>query len=130
MKQDETNTNQAEELDTTSETTSIDEDNSQVAQSKPSALDDIIAHMNLSSGVAATAKAILEPMENGETPSKSVVELIVKALNHDEDVKNADAAGYLRGRNEIIEAATKTSENQEPQPVTFPVYRKRSFWDR
>ncbi|MBQ2163965.1 MAG: hypothetical protein II445_05595 [Muribaculaceae bacterium] len=130
MKQDLNNPQpQASESDTLPVTTGNEQHEPQ-AEAMQSSLDDIIGDMNISGSVAATAKAILEPLEKGTAPSKSIVELIVKALNHDEDVKNADAAGYLRGRNETIEAATRAIEEQEPQPITFPVYRKRSFWDK
>lgn len=130
MKQDLNNPQpQASESDTSPVTTGNEQREPQ-AEAMQSSLDDIIGDMNISGSVAATAKAILEPLEKGTAPSKSIVELIVKALNHDEDVKNADAAGYLRGRNETIEAATRAIEEQEPQPITFPVYRKRSFWDK
>lgn len=129
MKQDENNTQLTADAGSVPSATCSDECETHV-EPQPSTLDDIIDSMNLSSGMAATTKAILEPLKNGESPSKSVVELIVKALTHDEDVKNADAAGYLRGRNETIEAATKACDDKEPQPVNFPVYRKRSFWDK
>lgn len=130
MKQDLNNPQpQASESDTSPVTTDNEQHEPQ-AEAMQSSLDDIIGDMNISGSVAATAKAILEPLEKGTAPSKSIVELIVKALNHDEDVKNADAAGYLRGRNETIEAATRAIEEQEAQPITFPVYRKRSFWDK
>lgn len=130
MKQDLNNPQpQASESDTSPVTTGNEQREPQ-AEAMQSSLDDIIGDMNISGSVAATAKAILEPLEKGTAPSKSIVELIVKALNHDEDVKNADAAGYLRGRNETIEAATRAIEEQEAQPITFPVYRKRSFWDK
>lgn len=130
MKQDLNNPQpQASESDASPATTGNEQREPQ-AEATQSSLDDIIGDMNISGSVAATAKAILEPLEKGTAPSKSIVELIVKALNHDEDVKNADAAGYLRGRNETIEAATRAIEEQEPQPITFPVYRKRSFWDK
>ena len=130
MKQDLNNPQpQASESDTSPVITGNEQHEPQ-AEAMQSSLDDIIGDMNISGSVAATAKAILEPLEKGTAPSKSIVELIVKALNHDEDVKNADAAGYLRGRNETIEAATRAIEEQEAQPITFPVYRKRSFWDK
>ena len=83
----------------------------------------------MSQSIANSAKAIIDSIEPGKTPSESFVKLIVGALNHDEDLKNAEAAGYLKGRNEVIEAANKLAEEQTPKPVNFPVYRRRSFWD-
>ena len=120
MKQDLNNPQpQASESDTSPVTTGNEQREPQ-AEATQSSLDDIIGDMNISGSVAATAKAILEPLEKGTAPSKSIVELIVKALNHDEDVKNADAAGYLRGRNETIDAATRAIAEKEPQPTTYP----------
>ena len=108
------------------------------AQSAPAAgekkndvprISDIIDSMNLSDSIATSAKAILEPLEKGAAPGENMVKLIVNALNHDEDVKNAETAGYLRGRNEVIDEASKACDEREPQPVNFPIYSKRSFWD-
>ena len=108
------------------------------AQSAPAAgekknevprISDIIDSMNLSDSIATSAKAILEPLEKGAAPGENMVKLIVNALNHDEDVKNAEMAGYLRGRNEVIDEASKACDEREPQPVNFPIYSKRSFWD-
>lgn len=92
-------------------------------------ISDIIDSMNLSDSIATSAKAILEPLEKGAAPGENMVKLVVNALNHDEDVKNAETAGYLRGRNEVIDEASKACDEREPQPVNFPIYRKRSFWD-
>lgn len=91
---------------------------------------DILSRLQVSDATAASARAILEPLERGADPGEGLVKLIVSALTHDEDVKNAEAAGYLRGRNETIEIAAEQCDNTSPTPVNFPVYRKRSFWDR
>lgn len=40
------------------------------------------------------------------------VKILLEAANHDTDVQNADAAGYLRGRNAAIEAKRR---NKIPQ---------------
>lgn len=89
----------------------------------------ILGKLGVSESTATAAKAIIDALETTKAPTESFVKLIVNALNHDEDIKNAEAAGYLRGRNEVIEAATKP-EDQDTKPVNFPIYRKRSFWDR
>ena len=88
----------------------------------------ILEKLGVSEGIATSARAIIDSLETGKTPGENFIKLIVNALNHDEDIKNAEAAGYLRGRNEVIETATKVDESA-PKPVNFPVYRKRSFWD-
>lgn len=94
-------------------------------------LSTIIEQMQVSESTATAARAILDPLEQGKAPSRALVELVVKALNHDEDVRNAEATGYLRGRNETIEAATSSIDNNTAQqPVNFPVYRRRSFWEK
>ena len=89
----------------------------------------ILTALGVSESVQASARAILEPIEKGVAPGESIVRLVVNALRHDEDVKNAEAEGYLRGRNEVIDAASKTRDQQGPQPVNFPIYRKTSFWE-
>ena len=88
----------------------------------------ILEKLGVSESTATSARAIIDSLEAGKTPGENFVKLIVNALNHDEDIKNAEAAGYLRGRNEVIETATKVDESA-PKPVNFPMYRKRSFWD-
>ena len=92
-------------------------------------LGEILERLGVSDSVAASTRALLDTVKGGKAPGENFVKLIVSALSHDEDIKNAEAAGYLRGRNEVIEAATKVDNDQEPTPVNFPIYRKRSFWD-
>ena len=92
-------------------------------------IDTMLHKLGVSDSTATAARAIIDSLDTQKTPTESFVKLIIKALNHDEDIKNAETAGYLRGRNEVIEAATKP-ENQDSKPVNFPIYRKRSFWDR
>lgn len=61
-----------------------------------------------------------------------VLTTLARGITHDEDVQNADAAGYLRGRNEHIEAVMHPQPQDEQQaqatPV-FPRYCRRSIWD-
>lgn len=90
---------------------------------------EILEQLGVSDSVAASTRALLDTIKDGKAPGENFVKLIVSALSHDEDIKNAEAAGYLRGRNEVIEAATMADNDQEPTPVNFPIYRKRSFWD-
>lgn len=63
------------------------------------------------------------------TASDQLVEMLARALRHDEDVSNAEATGYLRGRNENIDEALASRHSHAPQPTTFPRYNKRSIWD-
>ena len=56
--------------------------------------------------------------------------MLAQALNRDEDLKNADAAGYVRGRNEKIDIVNRFDGGEtETRPVNFPLYNKRGFWD-
>jgi len=61
-----------------------------------------------------------------------LLSILAQGITHDEDVKNADATGYLRGRNEKIEPLLHPQPDQEEQsrstPV-FPRYRRTSIWD-
>ena len=87
--------------------------------------------LGLSDAIASVVEEVLTPLEHGHL-SQNVVKLIAQAIGRDEDLKNAEAAGYLRGRNEKIElmnrAAVEPPET-EPKPALFPRYAKRSFWD-
>ena len=99
------------------------------AEQQHDVVDVILERLGVSESIATSARAILETIEKGKAPGENFVKLIVNALSHDEDIKNAETAGYLRGRNEAIEAATTVNDDQQPTPVNFPIYRKRSFWD-
>lgn len=101
----------------------------ELQEQRASQVERILTALGVSESVQASARAILEPIEKGVAPGESIVRLVVNALRHDEDVKNAEAEGYLRGRNEVIDAASKTRDQQGPQPVNFPIYRKTSFWE-
>jgi hypothetical protein len=61
-----------------------------------------------------------------------VITTLARGITHDNDVENADAAGYLRGRNEKIEAVLHPEpdlpDESDTTPV-FPHYNRRSIWD-
>jgi hypothetical protein len=48
-----------------------------------------------------------------------------------EMLRNAEAQGYLRGRNEKIEVTQHFDPDPElePQPTGIPLYNRRSIWD-
>ena len=48
-----------------------------------------------------------------------------------EMLKDAETQGYLRGRNEKIEATQHFDQNPElePHPVGIPLYNRHSIWD-
>lgn len=63
----------------------------------------------------------LDTMGLDEETQKHIQELIL----------NAETKGYLRGRNENIEA-TQHFDNDpelEPRPTGIPLYNRRSVWD-
>ena len=66
--------------------------------------------------------------------SDDLLATLARGISHDEDVQNADAAGYLRGRNEKIEAVLHPEpQDEEETPATatpvFPRYCRRSIWE-
>ena len=124
--------NEAAQASNASDIQAVDETPAVAAEpqeQRASQVERILTALGVSESVQASARAILEPIEKGVAPGESIVRLGVNALRHDEDVKNAEAEGYLRGRNEVIDAASKTRDQQGPQPVNFPIYRKTSFWE-
>ena len=101
----------------------------------PTSFGEVVAEaaqaLGLSDAIASVVTEVLAPLEQGRL-SHNVVKLIAQAIGRDEDLKNADAAGYLRGRNEKIELVNRAAEEPpeaEVKPVAFPRYSRRSFWD-
>lgn len=124
--------NEAAQASNASDFQAVDETPAVAAEpqeQRASQVERILTALGVSESIQASARAILEPIEKGVAPGESIVRLVVNALRHDEDVKNAEAEGYMRGRNEVIDAASKTRDQQGPQPVNFPIYRKTSFWE-
>jgi len=67
-----------------------------------------------------------------EALTEDLLTTLARGITHDNDVQNADAAGYLRGRNEKIEAVLhpEPQGNDEGQTTpVFPRYQRRSIWD-
>ena len=90
-----------------------------------------IAALNLDE----TAASQLAELTNGLGDDSLTHDLLVtlaRGITHDNDMQNADAAGYLRGRNEKIEAVMHPDPDddgdREATPV-FPRYCRRSVWD-
>ena len=69
------------------------------AQNLAMAIDEAAAKADLSVKDARRIKLLLEPVAKGEV-DEQIVTMLAQALNRDEDLKNADAAGYVRGKNE------------------------------
>lgn len=84
---------------------------------------------DLSAKDAKRMGQLLEPVAKGEV-DEQIVTMLAQALNRDEDLKNADAAGYVRGKNEKIDIVNHFDGGEaETRPVNFPLYNKRGFWD-
>ncbi len=90
----------------------------------------LLQELGVSESLAASARVIVQSLREGNASSENIVKLVVQALRHDEDLKNAETQGYLRGRNEVIAAASTTPDDKSPRPLNFPIYTKRSFWDK
>ena len=85
-------------------------------------------------GLDENASASLTRLTQGLSPdevSDDLLATLAQGVMHDNDVQNADAAGYLRGRNEKIEAVLHPQpDDDDPQPTpVFPRYCRRSIWD-
>ncbi len=104
------------------------------AEQPPASFGEMVAQaakqLGLSDAIASVVEEVLAPLDQGRL-SPNVVKLIAQAIGRDEDLKNAEAAGYLRGRNEKIELVSRTASPPEAEvkPAAFPRYAKRSFWD-
>ena len=93
-------------------------------------LADRIAAMGLDEPVAHQLTQLTEGMDS-EALSPDLLATLARGVTHDTDVKNADATGYLRGRNEKIEAVLQPAEEEDSPQATpvFPRYCRRSIWD-
>lgn len=99
------------------------------AQNLATAIDEAAAKAGLSVKDARRIKLLLEPVAKGAV-DEQIVTMLAQALNRDEDLKNADAAGYVRGKNEKIDIVNRFDGGEtETRPVNFPLYNKRGFWD-
>ncbi len=84
-------------------------------------------------GLDDDARQRIEQVLQGSGTTVATDELIAMlalALRHDDDVSNAQATGYIKGRNENIdEALARPHSDPTPEPPTFPRYVRRSIWD-
>ena len=94
------------------------------------AVQQLLEKLGVSESIAASARVIVQSLREGSATSESLVRMVVQSLRHDEELKNAETQGYLRGRNEVIAAATTPPGDKSPRPLNFPIYTKRSFWDK
>ena len=93
-------------------------------------LADRIAGLGLDESAADSLTRLTQGLDPDEV-TEDLLSTLARGLTHDNDVQNADAAGYLRGRNEKIEAVLHPQpDNDEPEPTpVFPRYCRRSIWD-
>ena len=69
---------------------------------------------------------------DAESISTDLLTTLARGITHDSDVQNADAAGFLRGRNEKIETVLHQhpdSRDESASTPVFPRYCRRSVWD-
>ncbi len=94
-------------------------------------LGDRIAEMGLDEPTSSRMSELTTGLDS-QTVSPDLLTTLARGITHDEDVQNADAAGYLRGRNEKIETMLHPQPQDEDEtqatPV-FPRYCRRSIWD-
>ena len=101
---------------------------------KPTAsptLADRVAAMGLDGNTSQRLVQLAEGIGTGHL-SDELLATLARGISHDDDVQNADATGYLRGRNEKIEAVLhpqpQDEEENQATPV-FPRYCRHSIWD-
>ncbi|MBR5171084.1 MAG: hypothetical protein IKW85_11025 [Muribaculaceae bacterium] len=94
-------------------------------------LDDMIARLGLDEQATGQLRSLTQGLD-AEHVSPDLLQTLARGVTHDNDVENAEAAGYLRGRNEKIEAVLHPDPEPpvetETTPV-FPRYCRRSIWD-
>ena len=90
-----------------------------------------IGALGLEEAVSEQLTQLTQGMD-AEHVTPELLSTLAQGITHDEDVQNADAAGYLRGRNEKIEAVLhpqpEAGDESQTTPV-FPRYCRRSIWD-
>ena len=81
----------------------------------------------------ATRLTVLTLGMDDTAATDELLTTLVQGITHDADVENANAEGYLRGRNEKIETVLppkRDAMGEEPESTpVFPQYCRRSIWD-
>ena len=93
-------------------------------------LDDRIAQLGLDESTSNRLSQLAGSLDAASL-SPELLSTIARGITHDQDVENADAAGYLRGRNEKIEAVLppQPQDDEASRAPVFPRYCRRSIWD-
>mgnify|MGYP004442368331 CR=1 FL=1 len=93
------------------------------------AVDEAATRLRLDADAPTRIKDVLRAID-ARRVTDEVVAMLACAMRRDEDVSNAEAAGYVRGRNESIDMALGSPTVDAPAvEATFPRYTRRSVWD-
>lgn len=106
------------------------QDNAPLAPSATPSLAERIGALGIDEPLTQRIIQLTEGLDSAAA-SDELLRVIASGISHDEDVKNADAEGYLRGKNEKIETVMHpqpADDGPEATPV-FPRYCRRSVWD-
>ncbi len=90
-----------------------------------------IASLHLPDLAADQLNELLATLPEGAV-SHHLISVLAGGLTRDQAVEQAEADGYLRGKNERIEAVAHVPPAEAeaaPAVPPFPVYRRRSVWD-
>ena len=95
-------------------------------------LDERIAAMELQEDVSYRLRELVQGLGDGNV-SAELLATLAQGITHDSDVQDADTTGYLRGRNEKIEAVMHPQpQDRDAETMSapvFPRYCRRSIWD-
>lgn len=112
-----------------------DEPQQDIRPEEPSAsptLDERIAAMELQEDVCDRLRELVQGLGDGNV-SAELLATLAQGITHDSDVQDADTTGYLRGRNEKIEAVMHPQpQDRDAETMSapvFPRYCRRSIWD-
>ena len=91
-----------------------------------------IAALGLDDEAASLLNELTSSLES-ESVTPELLHTLAQGVTHATDVQNADATGYLRGRNEKIEAVLhpdpEDADEETLATPVFPRYCRRSIWD-
>lgn len=112
-----------------------DEPQQNIRPEEPSAsptLNERIAAMELQEDVSDRLRELVQGLGDGNV-SAELLATLAQGITHDSDVQDADTTGYLRGRNEKIEAVMHPQpQDRDAETMSapvFPRYCRRSIWD-
>lgn len=95
------------------------------------AIDDVACAMKTGADIVVQTKEICRQITRGEV-SATTIKTIMAGLTHDDDVRNAEGEGYLRGKNEKIELENRFDQDAEMRAArngVVPRFVRRSIWD-